>query len=114
MRLPCSGKARAHPVPFSEYNPGMTLDPPAPGARLAPAIARERREAAARRRQRETEAALQTRTDELAAMTEQLWQAAKLATLGELAASLAHELNNPLFNVLLHLQVLRAELPPDD
>jgi signal transduction histidine kinase len=45
-------------------------------------------------------------------MTEQLWQAAKLATLGELAASVAHELNNPLFNVSLHLRALRAELPP--
>jgi len=82
--------------------------------RLGPAIAREQREAVARRRQRETEAALKMRTDELAAMTEQLWQAAKLATLGELSASVAHELNNPLFNVLLHLQVLRGQLLPDD
>jgi signal transduction histidine kinase len=33
---------------------------------------------------------------EIAAMYQQLWQAAKLATMGELAASIAHELNNPL------------------
>ena len=83
-------------------------------ARLAPAIARERREAAARRQQRQTEAALQARTDELAAMTQQLWQAAKLATLGELSASLAHELNNPLFTVSLGIKALQAQMPPDD
>ena len=37
--------------------------------------------------------------EELRAMTQQLWQAAKLASVGELAASIAHELNNPLATV---------------
>jgi signal transduction histidine kinase len=83
-------------------------------ARLVPAIAREMREAGVRRRQRQTEVALQARTDELADMTEQLWQAAKLATLGELSASLAHELNNPLFTVSLQIEALQAELPAGD
>ena len=83
-------------------------------ARLAPAIAREMREAGVRQRQRQTEAALQARTDELADMTEQLWQAAKLATLGELSASLAHELNNPLFTVSLQIEALQAGLPAGD
>ena len=44
-------------------------------------------------------------------MTQQLWQAAKLATMGELAASIAHELNNPLATINLHLESLIEEAP---
>jgi len=47
---------------------------------------------------------------ELTAMTQQLWQASKLATMGELAASVAHELNNPLATILLRLEVLSVSL----
>jgi PAS domain S-box-containing protein len=57
---------------------------------------------------------LQTRTDEAQAMTQQLWQTAKLATVGELAASIAHELNNPLATVSLRTESLLAQSPPDD
>ena len=59
-------------------------------------------------------AELQTKTQELASMTQQLWQASKLATMGELAASIAHELNNPLATVALRAEALMGELPPDD
>jgi PAS domain S-box-containing protein len=38
---------------------------------------------------------------ELRSTTQQLWQAARLAGVGELAASIAHELNNPLATVSL-------------
>ncbi len=57
---------------------------------------------------------LQTRTQQLASMTQQLWQASKLATMGELAASVAHELNNPLATISLHAEVLVSELADDD
>ena len=57
---------------------------------------------------------LQTRTRELASMTQQLWQASKLATMGELAASIAHELNNPLATISLHAEVLVGQLAADD
>jgi signal transduction histidine kinase/CheY-like chemotaxis protein len=57
---------------------------------------------------------LQGKTNELTAMTQQLWQASKLATMGELAASVAHELNNPLATVALRAEALMEELLPDD
>jgi PAS domain S-box-containing protein len=59
-------------------------------------------------------AELQTKTHELASMTQQLWQASKLATMGELAASVAHELNNPLATLALHAESLLDRLPGDD
>lgn len=55
---------------------------------------------------------LQAKTEELRTMSQQLWQAAKLATMGELAASVAHELNNPLATIGLHLESLVEEIPP--
>jgi PAS domain S-box-containing protein len=61
-----------------------------------------------------TFAELQTKTQELASMTQQLWQSSKLATMGELAASVAHELNNPLATVALRAEALMEELPLDD
>ena len=54
------------------------------------------------------EAELKQRTEELRDMSQQLWQAAKLATMGELAASIAHELNNPLATVSLRTESLLA------
>ncbi|MDQ5846259.1 MAG: PAS domain S-box protein [Acidobacteriota bacterium] len=59
-------------------------------------------------------AELQNKTHELALMTQQLWQASKLATMGELAASVAHELNNPLATICLHAEVLVGQLAADD
>jgi PAS domain S-box-containing protein len=59
-------------------------------------------------------AELHAKTHELATMTQQLWQASKLATMGELAASVAHELNNPLATISLHTELLADSLAPDD
>jgi signal transduction histidine kinase len=57
---------------------------------------------------------LREKSDELASMTQQLWQASKLATMGELAASVAHELNNPLATVALQAEATLEELPEED
>jgi signal transduction histidine kinase/DNA-binding response OmpR family regulator len=56
---------------------------------------------------------LQGKSDELAAMSQQLWQASKLATMGELSASIAHELNNPLATVGLRAEALLMQMPED-
>ena len=58
--------------------------------------------------------ALQARGEEVRATSQQLWHAAKLATLGELAASIAHELNNPLAIISLRVESLQSQLPSDD
>ena len=52
--------------------------------------------------------------DEVRTMTQQLWQAAKLASVGELAASIAHELNNPLATVTLRVESVLTRMPADD
>jgi signal transduction histidine kinase len=59
-------------------------------------------------------AELHDKTEELRAMTQQLWQAARLAGVGELAASIAHELNNPLGTVSLRIEGILAKTPEDD
>ncbi len=67
---------------------------------------------------RETTEAVQRREQELREKQEQLVQAGKLATLGELTTGIAHELNNPLNNIglfvgnaidLIELEVAEAE-----
>ena len=58
--------------------------------------------------------ALQEKADELASMTQQLWHASKLVTMGELAASVAHELNNPLATVSLRVESLMEQLAHDE
>ena len=60
------------------------------------------------------EAALQASIDEVKTMSQQLLQAEKLATMGELASSIAHELNNPLATVSLRVESLVAQTTGDD
>jgi PAS domain S-box-containing protein len=52
--------------------------------------------------------------EEIRATTQQLWQTAKLATMGELVAGIAHELNNPLATISLRLEAVLAQLPDGD
>ncbi|MDX9767728.1 MAG: HAMP domain-containing sensor histidine kinase [Ectothiorhodospiraceae bacterium] len=42
-----------------------------------------------------------------------LLQSAKLASIGEMAAGIGHEINNPLNNVLQLARLIERELPPD-
>ncbi|HEY7492209.1 MAG TPA: ATP-binding protein [Candidatus Tectomicrobia bacterium] len=82
-------------------------------ARLGPAVTHALEQKRLRDDRQRAEAALRAKDEELQTMSQQLWQAAKLATMGELAASLAHELNNPLATVSLRLEALLARTPVD-
>jgi len=62
---------------------------------------------------RKYSAELIEKNEELRVMTQQLWQTAKLATMGELSASIAHELNNPLAIVSLRIESLINNSPED-
>ncbi len=67
---------------------------------------------------RELERKVETRTSELESAREQLYRSERLASLGRLAASVAHEINNPISGVLnLSRLVLRlidsGGIPPD-
>jgi two-component system, cell cycle sensor histidine kinase and response regulator CckA len=63
---------------------------------------------------RRAEDAMRAKNEELTAMTQQFWHASKLATIGELAASIAHELNNPLAIVSLRTESLLGQFADDD
>jgi two-component system NtrC family sensor kinase len=80
--------------------------------------------AIAEHRQRTRAAALQRDLDQtqslhaeaqarLNAAQAQLLQSAKLAAVGELAASVAHEINNPLYAARNSLYLVEQDMPPD-
>jgi PAS domain S-box-containing protein len=60
----------------------------------------------------ERTAALQREVAERQQMQDALFQREKLAAMGSLLASVAHELNNPLSIILLHTDLLQADAGP--
>lgn len=62
-----------------------------------------------RRAATELEARVEQRTRQLEQAQAQVVRAEKLAAVGRLAASVAHEVNNPLQAITLHLQLLEEE-----
>jgi len=81
------------------------------------AAARERLEAARRDQQRADaiEAAyreLTLATEALRKSQQKLIEADKLATIGQLSAGIAHEVNNPTTSVIGNLEFLKSELEP--
>jgi two-component system NtrC family sensor kinase len=57
---------------------------------------------------------VQDRTDEIKKIHSQLFRSEKLASLGKLAAGVAHEINNPLTGILTNSSLLLEDLERDD
>jgi signal transduction histidine kinase/FixJ family two-component response regulator len=115
LEYPCPWLAE--PRWFSLQVTRLATDRPGVVVTHADTTERRRAEADLRRLAEERERALadlQAKTDELKATTQQLWLAARLAGVGELAASIAHELNNPLATVSLRVEGVLAKTPADD
>jgi signal transduction histidine kinase len=81
---------------------------------LPEAIRRALEQVRTRRELHQTNARLAQALEEVRITSQQLWQAAKLASVGEMAAGIAHELNNPLGIVSLRLEAVLAKTPADD
>jgi two-component system NtrC family sensor kinase len=54
------------------------------------------------------------RAEEMKKINSQLFRSEKLASLGKLAAGVAHEINNPLTGILTNSSLLLEDLPADD
>src|SRR5664279_5286557 len=59
-------------------------------------------------------ARVQRQLVEVQRVQQQLVRATKLGAIGELAAAVAHEVNNPLTGILGFSELLLSELPEDD
>lgn len=57
---------------------------------------------------------LEQKNEEAQAAAHLLMQMARLSTIGELAASIAHELNNPLAIISLRIESLMEQIPSED
>lgn len=66
------------------------------------------------REMRTLAASFNTMVGTLKETQEQLIQKEKLASVGQLAAGVAHEINNPLGSVLLYADILHKETPAED
>ncbi len=64
----------------------------------------------AERRKREE---LQHAYDELKQLQEQLIQSEKMASLGQMAAGVAHEINNPISGIMIYLHMIMRDLEND-
>jgi signal transduction histidine kinase len=69
--------------------------------------------AALQRWNAELDAKVAERTHELQTAQSQLLRSEKLAAVGQLTASIAHEVNNPIAVIQGNLDLLRTQLPPD-
>ncbi len=57
---------------------------------------------------------IRRRDEKARLLNDQLMQSSKLASIGELSAKVAHELNSPLGGILIYSNLLLEDMPPED
>jgi two-component system NtrC family sensor kinase len=109
----------AHKVEEGNYEPDFSIKAPGEIENLAFSFNHMAKELEIEKKELENwantlEVKVEQRSEELQKIHEQLFRSEKLASLGKLAAGVAHEINNPLTGVLTNASLLLEDLEDGD
>jgi two-component system NtrC family sensor kinase len=109
----------ARQIANGDYRQEVAVDAPDEIRRLAGSISQMARKLEAEKTELEEFAAtlemkVEERTDQIKKIHSQLYRSDKLASLGKLAAGVAHEINNPLTGILTNASLLVEDIAADD
>jgi two-component system, NtrC family, sensor kinase len=109
----------ANKIAQGDYQQAITVDAPREIEHLAASINQMAKELDKEKRELEEwgttlETKVNERTEEIRKIHSQLFRSEKLASLGKLAAGVAHEINNPLTGVLTNSSLLLEDLESND
>jgi len=109
----------ANKIADGEYRHDFTVRAPSEIEHLALSLSKMAKDLEAEKRELEEwgntlEKKVQQRTEEIKKIHSQLFRSEKLASLGKLAAGVAHEINNPLTGILTNSSLLLEDLAADD
>ncbi|MBU2444449.1 MAG: cache domain-containing protein, partial [Bacteroidetes bacterium] len=112
-------ESAADQIAKGNYNQNLIIDAPREIESLAHSITRMSIRLEREKRELETwgeilEKKVKERTDEIQKIHSQLFRSEKLASIGKLAAGVAHEINNPLTGILTNASLLRDDLEEGD